>query len=148
MNETVINDKDQIKEAVESVHRYRDHAMWDKIEDYFVEKPFINDSELTKEQPGIRHIKELVSSWRRELRSYFYATRHKITSMSIKLNGNKEATAISPIMGQYFLNDRGQRYVLTVDGTYNYQLVKKSGKWKIGKVEFKLKNQSLKQIGV
>ena len=143
-----MNDKEQIKETLENVHRYRDHAMWEKIGDYFVEKPYIDDTELTKEQPGKRHIRELISGWKRELRSYFYATRHRIQSMTIRIKGSKEAEADSPIMGQYFLNDRGQRYVLTIDGTYHYRLVKKSGKWKIGEVEFKLKNQSLKQIGL
>lgn len=146
MNDTM-TDKEQIREAVESVHRYRDHAMWDKIGDYFVEKPFVNDAELTKEAPGVRHVRELVSGWRRELRNYFYATRHRIKSLNVKLQNNKEATVVSPVMGQYFLNDHGQRYVLTVDGTYRYQLVKRSGKWKIDELTFKLKNQSLKTIG-
>jgi len=147
MNDTT-TDTEQIIDTVESVHRYRDHAMWDKLTDYFVDKPFIDDLELTKEQPGIRSIKELVSSWRHELRSYFYATRHRVKSMTVQLSNSKEASATGPVMGQYFLSDKGQRYVLTVDGTYHYQLVKKSGKWKIGQLTFKLKSQSLKLIGL
>lgn len=146
MNE-VISDKEQIVDAVESIHRYRDHAMWDKIHDYFVEKPFVDDAELTKEQPGIRHIKELISNWKRELRSYFYATRHRILGLRVMIKNSKEAEAASSVTGKYFLNDQGQRYVLTVDGTYHYQLVKRSGRWKIGQLTFKLKNQSLKALG-
>lgn len=147
MNETV-TDTEQIIDTLESIHRYRDHAMWDKLTDYFVDKPFIDDAELTKEQPGIRSIKELISNWKLELRTYFYATRHRVKSMSVKLINNKEATATSPVMGQYFLNDKGQRYVLTINGTYSYELVKKSGRWKIGQLTFKLGNQSLKPIGL
>jgi hypothetical protein len=147
MNE-VQNDTELIKDTVESVHRYRDHAMWEKISDYFVEKPYIDDAELTREQPGIRHIKDLISNWRRELRSYFYATRHRVQSMSVKLKNSKEATVESPIMGQYFLSDRGQRYVLNVEGTYKYELVKRSGRWKIGELKFVLRKQELKELGL
>lgn len=149
MNEDITQTAhDEIKETLESVHRYRDHAMWDKISDYFIEKPYVDDLELTKEAPGIRHIKVLVANWKHELRSYFYATRHRISSMKVKVIGSKNASASSEVSGQYFINDSGVRYVLNVDGTYEYSLVKKAGKWKIGELTFKLKNQSLKQIGM
>lgn len=148
MNDIEQTDKEMIVEAVESVHRYRDHAMWDKITDYFVEKPYIDDIELTKEKPGIKHIKNLVGNWRNELRSYFYATRHRIESMRVRVLGSKEAKVASDVHGQYFINDRGVRYVLNVDGTYEYSLVKKSGRWKIGELKFVLKRQNLKQIGL
>jgi hypothetical protein len=148
MNDEITNDRQDIKDALESVHRYRDHAMWDKISDYFVDKPYVNDLELTKEAPGIKSIKELVAGWKHELRSYFYATRHKIQSMTVKMLGSKQASASSEVKGQYFINDRGVRYVLNVDGTYEYNLVKKAGRWKIGELKFKLKNQTLTQIGL
>lgn len=148
VNEEQINDRKEIKEALESVHRYRDHAMWEKISDYFVDKPYVDDTELTREAPGVRSIKELVANWRHELRSYFYATRHKIQSMKVKMLGSKHASASSDVKGQYFINDRGLRYVLNVDGTYVYDMVKKSGRWKIGELSFRLKNQTLHQIGI
>jgi hypothetical protein len=147
MNDVELSDKQQIEDAVESVHRYRDHAMWDKLSDYFVERPYINDIELTKEKPGIKHIKELIGSWRNELRNYFYATRHRVQSMSVSILGNKQATVESEVKGQYFINDKGVRYVLNVDGTYEYNLVKKSGRWKIGELKFNLLKQELKEIG-
>ena len=147
MNEH-IDDKTLIQEAVENVHRYRDHAMWDKLTDYFVETPYVDDAQLTKEAPGLRNIRTLVANWRNELRNYFYATRHKIQSMTIKQKSSKEAEVVSPVMGQYFVNDRGQRYVLNIEGTYTYELVKKSGRWKIGKLSFSLRRQELKPIGL
>ncbi len=140
-------DTAQIKETIESVHRYRDHAMWDKIEDHFISAPFVDDNALTSDQPGIRKVADIISGWRNELRSYFYATRHRIQSTKVSVKNAKEATAVSPIMGQYFITDRGERYVLTVDGTYYYNLVKRAGKWKIGELKFIMKNQSLKPIG-
>jgi hypothetical protein len=143
-----LTDEDQIKETVENVHRYRDHAMWDKITDYFIDKPYIDDTELTSEAAGQKSIKELIANWRNELRSYFYATRHRVQSMSVSLDGKKHARATSPIKTQFFLSDKGLRYVLDVEGTYHYDLVKKSGRWKIGELTFRLKNQTLKQIGL
>lgn len=148
MNDVELTDAQQIEEAVESVHRYRDHAMWDKLTDYFVENPYIDDIELTRELPGIRHIKDLIGNWKNELRNYFYATRHKVKSMQVSILGSREARVDSAVKGQYFINDRGVRYVLDVDGTYEYSLVKKSGKWKIGSLRFILKKQNLKQIGL
>ena len=148
MNEQIQDDKTLIKEAVASVHRYRDHAMWDRINDYFVEKPFIDDVQLTSDAPGIRNIKDLVSGWRHELRTYFYATRHRIKSVTVRLLNSKEAKVVSPMMGQYFVNDHGQRYVLNVEGTYHYDLVKKSGRWKIGSLKYILSHQELKPIGL
>jgi hypothetical protein len=147
MNDVELTDKQLIEETVESVHRYRDHAMWDKISDYFVERPYIDDIELTKEKPGIKHIREFIGSWKNELRNYFYATRHRVQSMSVMFLGNKQATVESEVKGQYFINDKGVRYVLNVDGTYEYNLVKKSGRWKIGELKFNLKKQELKEIG-
>jgi hypothetical protein len=144
----LLDDRTQIKEAVESVHRYRDHAMWDKITDYFVDKPFIDDTQLTSDAPGIKNIKEFISGWKNELRNYYYATRHRVKSMSVKQTGSKQAEVIAPMMGQYFVNDHGQRYVLNVEGTYHYDLVKKSGKWKIGSLKYILARQELKPIGL
>jgi hypothetical protein len=147
MNDTV-DDRELIKNAVESVHRYRDHAMWDKINDYFVEQPFIDDTQLTSDAAGVRNIRELISGWRHELRSYFYATRHRVKSMTVRITGGKQAKVVSPMMGQYFVNDHGQRYVLNVEGTYHYDLVKKSGRWKIGSLKYILARQELKPIGL
>jgi hypothetical protein len=144
----IITDKDQIKEVVEKVHRYRDHAMWERMEDFFTPTPYVDDSDITKEKPGLRKAGEIVANWRAELRNYFYATRHKIDSMRVKVTSSKAATAESSVMGQYFINDRGTRYVLNVDGTYSYDLVKKGGKWRIGKISFKLREQHLKPIGM
>jgi SnoaL-like domain len=148
MYSEITTDKDDIKDVVEKVHRYRDHAMWDKIEDYFVVSPYVDDSEMTSDAAGFKKATELVSNWRAELRNYFYATRHKIDSMRISQQNSKEATAQSSVMGQYFINDRGTRYVLNVDGVYQYDLVKRAGKWKIGGLKFKLKDQILKPIGL
>lgn len=147
MNDMELTDKEMIINAVESVHRYRDHAMWDKLTDYFVETPYIDDAELTKEKPGLRHIREIISNWKNELRNYFYATRHRIDYLRVYVKGSKEASATSEVKGQYFINDRGTRYVLNIDGTYEYSLVKKSGKWKIGNLKFNLKKQELKPLG-
>ncbi len=140
-------DTAQIKDTIESLHRYRDHAMWDKIEDHFTSAPFIDDAALTNDSPGIKKVSDIISGWKSELRSYFYATRHRIRSTKVSLKNSREATAVAPVMGQYFITDRGERYVLTVDGTYHYNLVKRAGKWKIGELKFTLKNQTFKPIG-
>lgn len=143
----VVDDTAQIKEAITELNQYRDLGLWDRLEKYFIETPYVDDSALTKEVPGIKHVKHVVNNWRRELKSYFYATRHNIRGLNVNLLNKKEAQASTDTTGQYFITDRGNRYVLTVMGTYNYKLVKKAGQWKIGQIQFEMKDQFLRPVG-
>ncbi len=144
----VVDDTAQIKETITELNQYRDLGFWAKVEDFFTEMPYVDDQALTKELPGIKHVKHVINNWRRELKSYFYATRHNIRELSVSLSGKKEATAKSETTGQYFITDRGNRYVLTVIGTYTYKLVKKAGRWKIGQIHFEMKEQFLRPVGM
>jgi hypothetical protein len=67
--------------------------------------------------------------------------------LRIKQTNKKEANVVTETDGQYFITDKGDRYVLTVKGTYNYKLVKRAGIWKIGQIRFSLKEQNLRPIG-
>lgn len=142
-----IDDTAQIKETITELNQYRDLGLWHRLEEYFTETPYVDDQALTKEVPGIKHVKHVINSWRRELKSYFYATRHNIKALSVNLISKKEASATTDTTGQYFITDRGNRYVLTVMGTYTYKLVKKAGKWKIGQIKFEMKEQFLRPVG-
>lgn len=143
-----IDDTAQIKETITELNQYRDLGLWHRLEEYFTETPYVDDQALTKEVPGIKHVKHVINSWRRELKSYFYATRHSIKALSVNLINKKEASATTDTTGQYFITDRGNRYVLTVIGTYTYKLVKKAGKWKVGQIKFEMKEQFLRPVGV
>lgn len=142
------SDKELIKSAINEVNQYRDLGMWGKLEEYFVDTPYVDDSAITKERPGLRHIKQLINSWRRELTTYFYATRHIVDRLKVKLTNRHEAIATTETTGKYFIAEGGRRYVLTVVCTYTYKLIKKAGAWKIGQVKVELKNQSLKPVGL
>jgi SnoaL-like domain len=140
-------DKQQITDLVASVAQYRDLGLWTKLESFFVSEPYINDTSLTKEEPGKRPIRLIIDSWRRELKNYFYATRHTVKNMRINISGKKAAEARSLTEARFFILDGGIRYMQTVVGTYTYKFVKKAGDWKIGQIEFTLLNQSLSVIG-
>jgi SnoaL-like domain len=141
------HDHQEITELVASLAQYRDLGMWTKLENFFIPEPFINDTSLTKEAAGKRPIRLVIDSWRRELKNYFYATRHTVKNMRIKLSGKKSAEAQSLTEARFFILDGGMRYMQTVVGTYTYKLVKKAGTWKIGHIEFHMLGQNLSVIG-
>lgn len=142
-----MNDKALITEAITDLNRLRDFGMWEKMEGLFIDRPFVDDEALTKEQASHRTVKQLISSWRRELKNYFYATRHTVKKMTVGIMSRKEAEVTAETAGQYFISDKGERYVLTVLGTYTYKMVKKSGIWKIGEISFKLTEQFIRPVG-
>lgn len=139
-------DKEQIKEVVERVGELRDHQQWERLADYFVEKPLVDTQSLSGEPPEQIHKTSLISSWRRELTAYYYATKRLITRLAIQIKGRR-AVATSVVQDSHFIADRGERYVWTVFGTNEYELVKTGGVWKISSLKFKLKNQQLRPVG-
>jgi hypothetical protein len=145
--EQTMTDKELIKETITSVNQFRDFGMWERLEGYFIDVPYVDDEDLTKEMPGLKSVKHLINTWRKELKTYFYATRHSVKSLRIKQTNKKEANVVTETDGQYFITDKGDRYVLTVRGTYSYKLVKRAGIWKIGQIRFSLKEQNLRPIG-
>ncbi len=140
------SDREQIKEVVEKVGQLRDYRQWDKLADCFVEKPMVDTQSLSGEPPEQVTKTNLITSWRRELSSYYYATKRLIKRMAVSVRG-KQATATSAIEDAHFIIDRGDRYVWTVSGTNEYELVKSGGVWKISSLKFKLKNQELRPLG-
>jgi hypothetical protein len=77
-----MNDKEQIKEIVSSVAMLQDMKQWERLENYFVKKPFVDIKSLSGETPAVISKKRLIDSWRKEIGSYFYATRHFIRKLA------------------------------------------------------------------
>ena len=144
----VAAEREQIIETIEEVNQFRDLGLWNRLEGHLSDTVYVDDEALTRELPGKRTAHELVNSWRRELKSYFYATKHTVTALRIKPKNEREATATTPTTIKYFITDSGNRYVLTVIGTYTYNLVRRAGKWRIGELKFDMRNQTLRQLGV
>jgi SnoaL-like protein len=148
MSDQPLSDKEQIKEIVNSVAQLQDMKQWARLEDYFVKKPFIDNKSISGEMPAVISKKRLIDGWRREIGSYFYATRHFIRRLAVRMVSSRRAKVTTSVEHLHYVADRGDRYVWTVRGTIDYILVKtSSGGWKISQMIFKMTDQAVRPIG-
>lgn len=143
-----MNDKEMIKDVVSNVAMLQDIKQWERLEEYFVKKPFIDNKALTGETPAVVPKNRLIDSWRREIGSYFYATRHFIRRMAVRMVNSKRAKVTTSVENVHYVADRGERYAWTVKGTMEYILVKTAnGTWKISQMIFRLQDQAVRPVG-
>jgi len=144
-----MTDKEQIKDVVNSVSSLQDLRQWEQLEEYFVKNPFVDSKSISGEMPSIVPRKRLIDSWRREIGSYFYSTRHFIRRLAVRMLNSRRAKVSTTVEHMHYVADRGERYVWTVRGTIDYILVKTSGgTWKISQMIFRLQDQAVRPIGV
>ncbi len=142
------SDKEQIKDVVNSVAQLQDLKQWERLEDYFVKKPYVDNKSLSGETPAVIAKKHLIDGWRKEIGSYFYATRHFIRRLGIRMLNSRRAKVSTSVEHVHYVADRGDRYVWTVRGTIEYILVKTStGSWKISQMIFHLQDQAVRPLG-
>ena len=143
-----MNDKDQIKEVVNNVAMLQDLKQWERLESYFVKKPFVDNKALSGETPAVIPKKRLIDSWRKEIGSYFYATRHFIKKLAVRMLNSRRAKVSTAVEHVHYVADRGDRYVWTVRGTIDYILVKTTnGTWKISQMIFRMTDQAVRPLG-
>jgi hypothetical protein len=143
-----MDDKEQIKDIVSSVAMLQDMKQWERLENYFVKKPFVDIKSLSGETPAVISKKRLIDSWRKEIGSYFYATRHFIRKLGVRMLSSRRARVTTSVENVHYVADRGDRYVWTVRGTVDYILVKTAnGTWKISQMIFKLQDQAVRPLG-
>jgi hypothetical protein len=117
-------------------------------ENYFVKKPFVDIKSLSGETPAVISKKRLIDGWRKEIGSYFYATRHFIRKLAVRMLSSRRAKVTTDVENVHYVADRGDRYVWTVKGTVEYILVKTAnGTWKISQMIFKLQDQAVRPLG-
>ena|SRR5258708_7327825 len=142
-----MTDKEQIKDVVNSVAMLQDLKQWERLENYFVKKPFVDNKSLNGELPALIPKKRLIDGWRKEIGSYFYSTRHFIRRLAIRMLNSRRAKVSTSVEHIHYVADRGERYAWTVRGTIDYLLVKTTnGTWKISQMIFKMSDQAVRPI--
>jgi hypothetical protein len=143
-----MNDKEQIKDIVTNVALLQDLKQWERLENYFVKKPFVDNKAISGEMPAMIPKKRLIDGWRKEIGSYFYATRHFIRKLAVRMVNSRRAKVTTNVEHVHYVADRGDRYVWTVRGTIEYILVKTTnGTWKISQIIFRLQDQAVRPLG-
>lgn len=144
-----MTDKEQITDIVNSVAMLQDLKQWERLEEYFVKKPFVDNKSISGEMAAIIPKKRLIDSWRREIGSYFYSTRHFIRRLAVRMLNSRRAKVSTTVEHIHYVADRGERYAWTVRGTIDYILVKTTGgTWKISQMIFKLHDQAVRPLGI
>jgi hypothetical protein len=144
-----MSDKEQIKEIVTTVASLQDLRRWEQLEEYFVKNPFVDNKSITGEMPSLVPRRRLIDSWRREIGSYFYSTRHFINRLAVRMISSRRARVSTSVENMHYVADRGERYVWTVRGSIDYIMVKtSSGSWKISQMIFRLSDQAVRPIGL
>jgi hypothetical protein len=142
-----MSDKEQIKEVVTSVAMLQDMKQWEKLEEYFVKKPFVDNKSLSGEMPAVIPKHRLIDSWHKEIGAYFYATRHFIRRLAVRMLNSRRARVTTSVENVHYVADRGERYAWTVKGKVEYILIKTAnGTWKISQMIFKLQDQAVRPI--
>jgi hypothetical protein len=142
-----MTDKEQIKEIITSVAQLQDMKQWERLENYFVKKPFVDNKAISGEMPAMISKKRLIENWRKEIGSYFYATRHFIRRLAVRMLNSRRAKVTTAVEHVHYVADHGDRYAWTVRGTIEYMLVKTTnGTWKISQMIFRLQDQAVRPI--
>ena len=142
-----MSDKEMIKQVVTEVAQLQDMKQWERLENYFVKKPFVDNKAINGEMPAVISKKRLIESWRKEIGSYFYATRHFIRRLAVRMLNSRRAKVTTNVEHVHYVADRGERYAWTVRGTIDYILVKTTnGSWKISQMIFRLQDQAVRPI--
>ncbi len=136
-----------ITELIKQVMLYRDQGQWEKLEQFFVEKPYIDDEALTDLAASERTSSSAIYNWRRIVRDLYYSARHKIGNMKIERTGRKEVEAENEVEARYYTAKGNIRYVMKMKGVYKYTFKKVAGRWKIADMRLTVTNRSLEPIG-
>lgn len=143
-----MTDKEQIKDIVTNVSLLQDMKQWERLEHYFVKRPFIDNKSISGEMPAIISKHRLIEGWRKEIGSYFYATRHFIRRLVVRMLNSKRAKVTTAVEHVHYVADRGDRYAWTIRGTIEYVLIKTTnGTWKISQMIFRMQDQAVRPVG-
>jgi SnoaL-like domain len=139
--------QNHITELIQQVMLYRDQGQWEKLEQFFIEKPYIDDEALTAQAPSERSSTAAIYNWRRIVRDLYYSARHKVVgAMKIERTGKKEVEAQSEVEARYYTAKGNTRYVMKMKGIYTYTFKKVAGRWKIADMRLHVLSKSLEPI--
>ena len=142
-----MTDKEQIKDIITSLSLLQDMKQWERLERFFVKCPFIDNKALNGEMPAVIPKHRLIEDWRKEIGSYFYATRHFVRRLAVRMLNSRRARVTTAVEHVHYVADRGDRYAWTVRGSIEYILIKTTGgSWKISQMIFRLKDQAVRPI--
>ena len=123
-------DEAAIHTIVESVANLADRGNFESLEQLYAEEVEVDYTSAFGGEAELKSPQALMTQWASTLPG-FDRTRHEISNVETKINGNK-ATATADVTANHYLDEMFWQ----ITGSYEYGLVREDGQWVIDKMTF------------
>ena len=130
-------EKRKIQETVTGIFVSTDSRDWSGVERNFNETVMLDYTSLAGGEPASLTPPQITESWKTVLPGFDH-THHAISNFQIQIEGDKATVKHYGTADHYLPNDEGGSLWVVV-GTYDHQLKKVQGKWRIEQLTFNLK---------
>lgn len=136
-NAQIMNKIEQPKDLVLQLFIATDQNNWELVEQCFSEEVLLDYSSMGNPKANLKPT-EITAAWKKILPGFSH-THHQIGNIQESIEKNKAAVYAYGTATHYLEDESGN--VWTVVGTYNFELNKENGQWKINKMKFNFKYQ-------
>lgn len=134
----IMNDNEAIRETITRLFVNTDTGNWNNVEAQFAAEVQLDYSSMTGNPASKVSPVEITTAWKTVLPGFTH-THHQIGNFMIEVNGKKAHTFCYGTATHYLENENNT--VWTVVGTYDFDLEKIDGQWKINAMTFNYKYQ-------
>jgi hypothetical protein len=129
-------EEQKIREVITALFKGADQHNWEKVKQVLAGEVLLDYTSMTGAAPSMLSPQLIVDSWAGFLPG-FDKTHHQLSGFRVKRSGDQ---ALANYFGKadHFIAGN----VWTVEGTYETELYKLAGEWKITKQTFRLSGQS------
>ena len=138
VNAQNMEEKINIQETITKLFVNSDLRVWNEVEAQFAPKVILDYSSMTGNPLAELSPKDITTGWKTVLPGFTY-THHQIGNFVIEINNRKAHSFCYGTATHYLEDDDGN--VWTVIGSYDFDLEKFEGKWKITSMTFNYKYQ-------
>ncbi|WP_422106325.1 nuclear transport factor 2 family protein [Winogradskyella sp.] len=133
-----MKNKINIQETISKMFVNSDNRNWTKVEAQFAPKVTLNYASMTGNPAVEVSPKDITSGWKTVLPGFTF-THHQIGNFITEVNGDKAHSYCYGTATHYLDDDNGN--VWTVIGSYDFDLEKIDGNWRITAMTFNYKYQ-------
>ena len=135
---TAMNDIINIQETISKMFVNSDQRQWETVEAQFAPKVILDYSSMTGNPAVVVSPTDITTGWKTVLPGFTF-TQHQIGNFITEVNGDKAHSFCYGTANHYLENTNGN--VWTVVGSYDFDLEKIDGYWRITAMTFNFKYQ-------
>lgn len=130
------NEEQKIIDVITALFNGADEHDWEKVKGTMANEILLDYTSMTGGSPALLSPQQIAESWANFLPG-FDKTHHQLSGFQVHMNGGQALANYFGKADHFIAGD-----VWTVEGTYETELYKLAGEWKIVKQTFNLSNQS------